>query len=87
MLIHSEQFQADKDTAVTVEAYHNRAEVWVTKWTGETFDTLAHINSFSHDTTGEVIFSALCRAGFDDVTALELAEGNGYPLFYDEEED
>ena len=82
MLIESKQLIIDADTHVTYEVHHNRVEGIVTRWTGHGFDTIATVNSFCHDSVGEVLVDLLADAGYPD--SFELIDAMGlYPVELD----
>ena len=66
MLLETEQKALDAKTHVTWEVYHNRVEAIVTRWNGDDWITLAKVNSFSHDSLGEVISKLLIDAGYEN---------------------
>ncbi len=84
MLLSTEQKALDAKTHVTWEVYHNRVEAIVTRWNGDDWITLAKVNSFSHDSLGEVISELLIDAGYEN--GIMIADWLGlYPSEEEEE--
>lgn len=79
MLLRANQILLDSRDcdAITYEVHHNRVEATLTRWDGENFLTLATVNSFVHDSLGEVLCGLLVDGGYDGEKAVMIIDDLG----------